>query len=135
WLLLEAKLPTQPTTWQRWAEAFITAFATIARTHAGAFGAFEHRPAQGAAAMRTFEVGLDAFGRAGLEPADAYAAVKTVVLTSVGIGVEQAGLVSSDHLTTDVDALAADEFPRLRSLPDVGGDADIVGFAVEATVA
>ena len=134
-LLLEAKLPTNPTTWQRWVEEFMGAIDTIARTHPGAFGAFEHRPAQGPAAARTFEVGLEAFGDAGLDTADAYCAVKTVVLTSIGIGIEQAGLARIGPLTTDVASLPAQEFRRLRSLPEVAYDANVVTFAVETTVA
>ena len=134
-LLVEAKLPTSALNWQQWVETFMTAFATVARTHPGAFGAFEHRPAQGPAAAQTFEAGLRAFDAAGLDTAAAYSAIKTVVLTSIGIGVEQAGLASGADLSTDVDALGVDDFPRMRSLPDVADDADVVGFAIETTVA
>src|SRR4051812_31296264 len=88
-LLDEAKLPTEPVTWEVWVRRFFEAMGTIAATHPGAFMAFHQRPVQGPRAAASFEVALGAFTRAGLSPTDAYGAVKTVSLLALEVGVER----------------------------------------------
>jgi len=78
-LLEEAKLPVTPISWEAWVRAFFEALTTVAATHPGAFHVLQTRPVQGPRATASFEVALAAFTKAGFRPADAYAAVKTVV--------------------------------------------------------
>ena len=133
-LLVEAKLPAVASSWKVWVGDFVNAFATIARTHPGAFAAFEHRPVQGPIASRTFEVALTAFAAAGLSTADSYAAIKTVALAAAGLGLEAAGLARGELPETDLDALPPADFPRMHKLAQEIDEVDIAGFLTESLI-
>jgi hypothetical protein len=93
------------------------------------------RPVQGARANATFEEGLEAFHRAGLDVAESYAAVKTVALAVLGCCVEQSYAASGDGLATDVAALPGEEFPVLHQAMAVVEEVDTVGVLAEVLVA
>jgi hypothetical protein len=122
-------------TWQHWVEDFIAAIAAMARTHAGAFGALQHRPVQGPLATATFEAALGAFRRAGMSPAEAYSAVKAVALAAVGLGIETAGFARGEEPQTDMSGLSAEEFPNMHEITLVGDDADPYGFLTDTLIA
>ena len=135
-LLDEAKLPTGPVTWDGWVRQFVDAIVGIAATHPGAFHALQQRPVQGARATTSFEVALAAFQGAGYEPADAFAAIKTVSYLALMIGRERSMVAMGDMPETQLDALPAESFPLVRSVAADGADHETVwAFGVETLIA
>jgi AcrR family transcriptional regulator len=133
-LLEEAKLPTTPVPWEEWVDRFVAAMGTIATTHAGAFAALQLRPVQGPRASESFEIALGAFTRAGLSPADAYAAVKTCVLLALTISVERSLLARGDDRHTDLDQLPPEGFPLVRAASEAAEQEDVWAFAADTLV-
>lgn len=134
-LLEEAKLPTEPTSWETWVRQFCDAMSTLAATHPGAFHAFEQRPVQGARATASFEVALGSFTRAGFTPDDAYAAVKTVSFLALMIGIERALMARGEEPQTRLDELPSEGFPLVRSLTRDCVPEEAWAFAVKTLIA
>jgi AcrR family transcriptional regulator len=134
-LFAGADLPVGEVTWERWVRAFVDGVAAMARNHPGAFAVLLRRPVQGPGASATFESGLAAFHRAGMDARGAYAAVKSVALAVLGCCVEQAGLATGEDLSTDVASLSADTFPMLHSITEASNEVDVVAALREVLVA
>jgi AcrR family transcriptional regulator len=135
-LLDEAKLPLGPVAWDDWVREFVDAVVGVAATHPGAFHALQQRPVQGARAAASFEVALAAFDRAGFSAADGYAAVKTAAFLALMIGTERSMVARGETHETQIDALPAESFPLVRSVPTGVGDYENVwAFSVETLIA
>jgi len=134
-LLAEADLPAQPIDWPSWVRRFFQAMGTIAAAHPGAFHALQQRPVQGPRATASFEIALAAFTQAGFGPAEAYAAVKTVALLAVMIGVERSMLARGDTPQTRMDGLPDEAFPLVRSLAASTDETQVWSFAVDTVIA
>lgn len=134
-LLTSAELPSGDLGWEPWVRAFTAGVAGLAREHPGAFAVLQRRPVQGERAALTFEAGLGAFRRAGLDAPRAYAAVKTVTLAVLGVCVEQAFGASGHQPMTDVSRLPSQEFPVLREVADRDEDFDAVATVADLLVA
>jgi hypothetical protein len=107
----------------------------MARRHPGAFAVLLRRPVQGAQATATFEAGLAAFHRAGMDVPASYSAVKSVALGVLGCCVEQAYAVAGDELRTDLTDLSLEDFPMMHEVSAVTDDVDIVATMREVLVA
>ena len=136
-LLASADLPLGEVTWEQWVRTFVDEIARLALEHAGGFAVLMRRPVQGPRATATFEVGLAAFRRAGLDVRDAYAAVKSVALAILGCCLEQALAAKGelDGLRTDVDRLSSQDFPLLHEATGAVDDVDLVSTVREVLVA
>ncbi len=134
-LLGSVDLPLEELPWEQWVRCFVAAVARLSREHPGAFAVLLGRPVQGPRAAATFEVGMAAFRRAGLDTGAAYAAVKSVALAALGCCVEQAYAASGGDLATDLGALPARAFPELHRLTDDAVDLDVVATLTEVLVA
>ena len=134
-LVDEAKVPTEPVSWETWVRRFFDAMLQIAATHPGAFMVFQLRPVQGARAAATFEVALVAFTRAGFSPADAYAAVKTVSLLALEVGVERSMVARGVTAETNVEDLPELAFPVLRSVAVETDPEEAWSFSIETVIA
>jgi AcrR family transcriptional regulator len=134
-LLACADLPLGETSWDVWVRTFVDEIARLAREHAGAFAVLMRRPVQGPRATATFEVGLAAFHRAGLDAQDSYAAVKSVALAILGCCLEQAYAMNDVELPqTDVESLSWQDFPVLHEATATVGDVDLVATVREVLV-
>jgi AcrR family transcriptional regulator len=134
-LLAEAKLPAQPLPWEDWVRHFFAAISRIATAHPGAFHALRQRPVQGARATASFEIAIAAFVQAGFTTADAYAAVKTVALLSIVVGLERSQAARGDLAETALDDLPVDGFPLVRSLAATATPEKVWSFALETVIA
>ncbi len=136
-LLACADLPLGETSWEEWVRTFVNELARLALEHSGGFAVLMRRPVQGARATATFEVGLAAFHRAGLDAQESYAAVKSVALASLGCCLEQAYLVNSENELprTDVESLSWQDFPVLHEATATADDIDLVATVREVLVA
>jgi AcrR family transcriptional regulator len=135
-LLGSAALPLEEVTWEQWVRTFVDQVALLAQQHPGAFAVLMRRPVQGPRATATFEVGLAAFTRAGLDPGEAYACVKTVALAVLGCCLERAeGVAGQEGLRTDLDGLSWQDFPVLHQVTAVAEDVDLVATLREVLVA
>lgn len=135
-LLGRADLPLGDLPWQDWVRRFVDEVAGLARSHAGAFAVLMRRPVQGPRSTATFEAGLAAFHRAGLDAAGAYAAVKSVSLAVLGCCMEQAYAASgAEELMTDLSGLSASEFPLVHAATAASDGVDLVGTLREVLVA
>jgi AcrR family transcriptional regulator len=138
-LLLGADVPLGEVAWEDWVRRFVAAVATMARTHPGAFAVLLRRPVQGPRANATFEAGLAAFHRAGMDVRESYGAVKSVALGVLGVCVEQAYAASDDEdddaRTTNVAALSWQDFPELHQVVDVVDEVDVVAILADVLVA
>ena len=117
-LLDQAHLPTTPVEWEEWVRTFFTAMSTLAAEHPGAFAALSRRPVQGPRAAASFEVALEAFGKAGLSVEDGYNAVKATALTALMVGLERSAAARGEVLETDMEALPEESFPQFHALRD-----------------
>lgn len=134
-LLTDARLPTRPVPWEEWARHFFAAMGTIAATHPGAFHALQQRPVQGTRATASFEIALAAFVQAGFSTVDAYAAVKTVALLAVEVGLERSKAARGEVLETRLEELPVDAFPLVRAIGATARPEDVWGFAQETIIA
>jgi AcrR family transcriptional regulator len=135
-LLGSADLPRGVVPWERWVRQFVDEVAALSRTHAGSFAVLLRRPVQGARATATFEAGLAAFQRAGLDDRGCFAAVKSVALSVVGCCVEQAYAgAGGEDLRTDVESLSWQDFPVLHRVTEFAEDVDLVPTLREILVA
>jgi AcrR family transcriptional regulator len=134
-LFASAALPVGDLPWEQWVREFVGGVARMARTHPGAFAVLLRRPAQGPRANATFEAGLAAFHRAGMDPRESYAAVKSISLAVLGCCVEQAFLATGEGPTTDLSSLPQQDFPELHEITSVAEDVDIVAALSELLVA
>ena len=136
-LFASADLPLAEVAWEQWVRRFVDGVAVLAREHPGAFAVLLRRPVQGPGATATFEAGLAAFHRAGLNATDAYAAVKSVALAVLGCCVEQAYAAGGGQLHTDVSSLSWRDFPLLHevSAADAADEVDVVAALREVLVA
>jgi AcrR family transcriptional regulator len=134
-LFAGAQVPVGEVTWEEWVRRFVAAMAGSAREHPGAFAVLLRRPVQGPVASATFETGLAAFHRAGLDVAQAYAAVKSVALAALGCCVEQAHADEDDLPSTDMSRLSWREFPLTHEITAVVDDVDVVSTLAELLVA
>lgn len=127
-LFVDADLPVGDMPWEQWVRGFVDGAAAMARRHPGAFAVLMRRPIQGPRAATIFEAGLAAFGRAGLDVHDSYAAVKSVALGVLGVCIEQAYAVNltGEGLRTDVSSLSTESFPLLHELEHDEEDVDVV---------
>ena len=133
-LFASADLPLGEVSWEQWVREFVDGVAAMARRHPGAFAVLLRRPVQGPGAAATFEAGLAAFHRAGLDERGAYGAVKSVALGVLGCCVEQAYLVTDTGLRTDVASLSSDTFPMLHAVTATADDIDVVAALREVLV-
>ena len=134
-LLADAKLPTHPVPWEDWARHFFEAVSTIATTHPGAFHALQQRPVQGPRATASFEIALAAFTPAGFTLVDAYAAVKTVALLAIEVGVERSTAARGEVSETRLQDLPVDAFPLVRAVAVAAQPDDVWAFAIETVIA
>lgn len=135
-LMASADLPLGEVSWEAWVRTFVDQVALLAETHAGAFAVLMRRPVQGPRATATFEVGLAAFTRAGLDPREAYGCVKSVALAVLGVCLERAeGVSGRDDLRTDLEGLSWQDFPVLHQATAVAEDVDLVATLREVLVA
>ncbi|MGH3050793.1 MAG: TetR family transcriptional regulator [Gaiellaceae bacterium] len=134
-LVSDADLPEHPRNWEEWVREFVDAVGAIAAAHPGAFAALERRPVQGERATAAFEVGLAAFAKAGLSPAEAYSALKATAHVALAIGLERALATRGETPETAIDLLPADRFPHVRAMHDVDDPEDSWAFSVETLVA
>ena len=134
-LFATAGLPVGEMPWEAWVRDFMTGIARLAREHPGAFAVLLRRPVQGARANATFEAGLEAFTRAGMDVRDAYAAVKSISLAALGCCIEVAEPLTDDSPRTDLAALPEKDFPVLHQITAVADDVDIVEALTEVLVA
>ena len=135
-LFARADLPLGDQQWEQWVRRFIAAVAALAREHPGAFAVLLRRPVQGPGATATFESGLAAFHRAGMDVRQSYGAVKSVALGVLGVCVEQAYAVSGDlELQTNVAALSGEDFPEMHQVVSIAEDVDVVAMLAEVFVA
>ena len=133
-LIEEADLPTAPLGWEEWVRRFFAAIGQVAVAHPGAFAALQRRPVQGPRAAASFEVALDAFVAAGLDPGDAYNAVKATALTALAVGLERS-LAERGGAETAVGDLPPERFPRVRSLDELTDPEPVWAFSLETLVA
>ena len=136
-LFASVDVPLGDIAWEEWVRRFVGAVARLAHEHPGAFGVLLRRPVQGARATATFEAGLAAFHRAGMDVPEAYGAVKSVALSVVGVCVEQAYAAGGGdrELATNVAALSRQDFPEMHEVSAIADDVDVVGVLVEVLVA
>lgn len=134
-LLGGADLPVSEVPWEQWVRRFVDGVALLAREHPGAFAVLLRRPVQGPRATATFEIGLAAFHRAGMDARESYAAVKSVALAVLGCCVEQAFSASGAQLSTDVANLSWQDFPLMHEVTATAGDVDLVAALREVLVA
>lgn len=130
-----ADVPTGDLQWADWVRGFVDAINEMARTHPGAFAVLLRRPVQGSAAARTFEAGLTAFRRAGMDVEAAYSAVKSVALAALGCCIEQAYAVTGAELRTDLRGLPQGVFPMLHETDAVADDVDVVSALRDVLIA
>lgn len=134
-LLAGAGFPVAVLPWERWVRLFADAFARMARDHPGAFAVLLRRPVQGARAAATFEAGLGAFSRAGMDPPEAVGAVRSVALALLGCCAELAALAGGQHLATDMTPLSREKFPELNRGAEVEDDVVVLTTLSEILVA
>jgi AcrR family transcriptional regulator len=134
-LMASADLPVDEIPWEQWVRRFVDGVALLAREHPGAFAVLLRRPVQGPRATATFEAGLAAFRRAGMDVADSYGAVKSVALGVLGVCVEQAYDAAGEGLSTDVASLSWQDFPMMHEVTSVVDDVDVVATLREVLVA
>jgi len=134
-LFANAGLPLGEMPWQDWVREFMQGIAQLARDHPGAFAVLLRRPVQGARANATFEAGLEAFARAGMDVRESYTAVKSISLAALGCCMEVAEPVTDDSPRTDVAALPEKDFPVIHQLTEVVDEVDIVEALTEVLVA
>jgi AcrR family transcriptional regulator len=134
-LFATAGLPVDEMPWEDWVRSFMRGIARLAQEHPGAFGVLLRRPVQGARANATFEAGLEAFTRAGMDVREAYAAVKSISLAALGCCIEVAEPLTDDSPRTDVTALPEKDFPVLHQITAVADDVDILDALTEVLVA
>ena len=133
-LIADADLPLEPVGWEEWVRRFFTSLADTARAHPGAFHALQSNSVQGARASATFEVALAAFTKAGLSPQDAYGALKTVSLVTLGVALEQAAIAQGGLQGTHLEDLPEQDFPQVRALSEVDEPDAAHAFALEVLV-
>jgi AcrR family transcriptional regulator len=134
-LMSDARLPTGELPWEQWVREYVAAVAGIARQHPGAFAVLLRRPVQGPRANATFEAGLAAFHRAGMELSAAAVALKTVALAVLGCAAEQVQAVSGGDLRTDMSSLSPEEFPELHDAHVYADELDVLSALTEVLVA
>jgi AcrR family transcriptional regulator len=133
-LIEEADLPVEPVGWEQWVRSFVERIGDVATRHPGAFAALQRRPVQGPRANASFEVALAAFAKAGLEPQDAYGAVKATALVALSIGEEKSLASSGVVAETHVDELPLDDFPHLHALANTSSEDAAWWFTLETLV-
>ena len=134
-LFATAPLPHGSDPWDLWVRRFIDAIGQIARTHPGAFAVLLRRAVQGPRAAATFEAGLAAFQRAGMDVPAAYTAVKSVALASIGACMEQT-VTGDNGPSTDMSQLPLEDFPVLHQASQtVDGIVDVAGALADLLVA
>lgn len=134
YLFESGELPAGEMSWEQWVREFVDGVAAIARNHPGAFAVLLRRPVQGPGATATFEAGLAAFDRAGMDERAAYGAVKSVALAVLGCCVEQAYMVTGEALQTDIKNLSSLEFPMMHAVTAAADDIDVVAVLREVLV-
>jgi len=134
-LVTGADLPVHEIDWEDWVRAFVSAVGDIAVEHPGAFAALQRRPVEGARATASFEVALDAFERAGLDPVGAYGAVKATTYVALSIGVERALSHRGAQAETALEHLPAEKFPHVHALGSQVDPEVAWTFSVETLVA
>ncbi len=134
-LLAGAGFPVGDLRWEQWVRQFADAFARLARNHPGAFAVLLRRPVQGARAAATFEAGLAAFSRAGMDPPEAVGAVRSVALALLGCCAELAQLAAGHDQATDMTPLSREEFPELNRAAEVEDHVVVLTTLTEILVA
>lgn len=133
-LIDEAKLPTEPVGWEQWVRMFYDSMGTVAATHPGAVAALQRRPVQGSSASASFEVGLQAFIKAGLDIGAAYGAMKATTMMTLSMCSERALDAAGLTMETDVDDLPADLFPMIHHVREAADYEAAWAFALEVLV-
>lgn len=134
-LLAEARLPGGRLGWEEWIRRFAAAMRSLAQRHPGAFEAFHHGPAGGAAAAEPFEAAFAAFRRAGFDAATTYNATKAVVVAVLGFMLEDTLRARrKDAARTDLRHLPIERFPQLHAINRVVGKTDTFAYLVEMLI-
>lgn len=134
-LIEEAGLPTEPVGWEPWVRQFYDSMGQVAAAHPGAVAALQRRPVQGKLAWAPFEIGLQAFARAGLDPAAAYWAMKSTAMLTLSMCAERALEATGIQVETDLEDIPADLFPMLGQVRDAADNAVAAwDFALEVLV-
>ena len=134
-LIDEADLPTSPVAWEPWTRRFYASLGRVAAEHPGAVAALRHRPVQGKSAWAPFEIGLQAFVRAGLDPKSAYGAMKSTAMLTLSMCAERAMEATGIQVETDIEEIPVDLFPMLEKVRDVASDSEAAwDFALEVLV-
>jgi AcrR family transcriptional regulator len=134
-LVTRAQLPIAPIGWEAWVRTFVAAIGEIAVTHPGAFVALQRRPVQGARASASFEIALAAFAQAGLDPTDAYGALKATIHMALSIAVERALSARGEGAETSLEGLPAESFPHVHALPEHIDPEVAWSFSLETLIA
>jgi AcrR family transcriptional regulator len=130
-----ADLPVGEVPWEQWVRRFVAGVSGLASEHPGAFAVLLRRPVQGPQSLATFEAGLAAFRRAGMDVAASYGAVKTVALAALGCCLEKASEAKQEELATDVTSLPWQDFPVLHEVTAVAEGVDVVAIVTDVLVA
>ena len=134
-LIEEAALPIEPTAWEPWVRQFYSALGRVAAAHPGAVAALQRRPVQGKSAWMPFEIGLQAFSRAGLDAKSAYGAMKSTAMLTLSMCAERALAATGIQVETDLEDVPADLFPMLEQVQHVANDSEAAwDYALEVLV-
>lgn len=133
-LIAEAGLPLEPIGWEEWTRAFFWGVCEVAAAHPGAYEALQYRSAQGEEALLSFEIGLEAFSKAGLDSQDAYGAVKATAMSALAVGIERAMEARGGAVVTDVAALSPERFPHTHLISAIDDNRPIHAFILETLV-
>ena len=134
-LLAEAKLPTGETTWQAWVRQFAQGMRALAANHPGAFEAFHHASAQGERSAESFEAAFAAFRSAGFSDEATYKAVKTTIITVLGLVLEDTARIRKPRMRTDLKHISSSRFPLVHEIHRVANETDTFQFCIETLLA
>ena len=138
-VIAKAELPSGDVTAAQWIRGAGTAFRRLAHQHPRAFPLLTSRPIPlaDAAAATPMESGLAAFARAGMAPAEAFAALQAVSLSLLSLALVESrvALGADEDDASQLADLPAERFPLLSAAPDLDVGPDLVWEAlVEALV-
>jgi AcrR family transcriptional regulator len=134
-LMTEAKLPTDPKSWQDWVKRFALALRTLAAHHPGAFHVFHRGPASGEAAMQSLEAAVQAFRADGFSLVSTWCAIKAVNVTVLGLILDDLARHANPALAVDIEQLPPAQFPNIHELHAVAESTDTFEFVLDTLIA
>lgn len=127
-VVAKAELPNGEVTAAQWVRGAAEAFRRLALEHPRAYPLLTSRPIPlvDPAAAQPMEAGLAAFGRHGMNAAEAYAALQAVCVSLLSLGQleSQAKLHPESGAASQVSGLPPDRFPLLSAVPGLPVDRD-----------